>query len=143
MKAIWGFFNKLVRLYKAAKHEWIFGGPVEGYLGEYSQQPFRICPLIGKEPYGHGGHIKYGGMLPSYYGEEIYNDGKVSFKLKKHAIDKYGRVRYFDEVPEDYVDVIEHHRMYDKDNIINVYARKKPKWEYAGFLSEDDQENLP
>lgn len=138
--AIKNMLHKIIRSLKAARHEWAFGGSVKGYIGKHSHQTFKISGVIGSDPFQlRKAALQPEGILPPYYGEEIYNNNGVSFKLRKHAIDKYGRVRYFDTIPDGYLDVMEHHRTYDSDNIINVFGRKKPKWVYAGFLEEGDQ----
>jgi len=128
------FFRKLVRCYRAARHEWRFGGP-ENYKDKNDQQPFRITtlPVLGERS------MRYGGMSSPYYGEQIPNGIKTPFVLKYHAVDKYGRVRYFDNKIEDgYLDVLGHHGCHGSELLQHFYGKKKPKWTYAGFLAEEE-----
>lgn len=113
--------KKFARCFKAARHEWKFGGPDE-YRDLNSQQPFRITALTGKQ-------MEYGGMSPPYYGEEVPSASKNPLILKKHAIDKYGRVRYFAEIEDGYIDVVENLRIHDPENIVRIYSQKQFLWD--------------
>ena len=125
------FIDRISRCFKAALMEW---------RGEESDiESFRITALTGSIRKD----LTANGMSLPYYGSKLPEIGKPTvFKLRKHCIDKYGRVRYFDEVPDDYIDIMERCER-QGSYWLKDYVNKKPQWTYAGFLAEEDNSDSP